>query len=128
MGRRLTTGSQELKRSVNEESDVEKITADGALSLTKGVSRVAGTGALNALTLAAPTLGMVGFKKTIRNTVAFQCTVTITGIDPAANNVWVLPSVAGNTTVMPSITLRVENVDGTAMWALIGQTGAPTVS
>lgn len=131
--KRLKSGSQEVRKAVNPDLDLETITADGALSVLKGISRIAGSGALNSLTLAAPPAGSEGFIKHIRNTVAFQCTVTITGMDVAANDAWVLPSVAGATTIPASITLRVENVAAAGAapslkWSLMGTTGSPTVS
>jgi hypothetical protein len=131
--KRIKGGSSELRDAINPESDLENVTADGALSVTKGVSRIAGAGALNALTLAAPPAGSKGFKKSIRNTVAFQCTVTVTGMDVAANDAFVLASVAGATTVPASITLEVIDTTPTAAtqtlkWSLAGLTGGITVS
>ena len=109
---RLTTGSVDHLRAANAGLNVENIIAnDTALNPRKGISRLAGTGNLTGLTLAAPTIE--GFEKEITNAVAFTAVVTVAGTDVAAANVFSFP-VAGATVLGPTLMLKAINVTPTA--------------
>lgn len=129
MPRRLKSGSQDVRKSINDDIDTEVLVTTGAvttaLSLLKGTTILAPTGNTTGLTLAAPTRAMEGFTKLIANVTAFSAAITISGMARATQNVVTLAA-AADTANGPSLVLTVRNISATSTpsWAWIS-IGAP---
>jgi len=123
-------GPDELRKSVNGESDTEVLVTTGAvttaLSLSKGTTILAPTGNTTGATLAAPTADMLGFRKLIANITAFSVVVTISGMARATQNVVTFVA-AADAVIGPSLELVVRNISATATpsyaWVVTGAAG-----
>lgn len=117
MARRIKSGSQDVRKAVNDDIDTEVLVTTGAvttaLSLTKGTTLLAPTGNTTGLTLAAPTRAMEGFTKTIANITAFSAQITITGMARATQDV-VSFVAASDTVIGPTLKLTVRNISATS--------------
>jgi len=109
-------GPDELRKSVNGESDTEVLVTTGAvttaLSLSKGTTVLAPTGNTTGMTMAAPTADMLGFRKLIANITAFSVVVTISGMARATQNVVTFVA-AADAVIGPSLELVVRNISAT---------------
>ena len=131
MPTRIKTGSLEQRRSVNRDTDRERIVTTGAVTTAlnpkKGLTVLAPTGNTTGATLAAPTVAQIGQRKKIVNTTAFSFVLTISGMAFATQDVFTFVAAAAGV-VGPSIELEVINVaaDGAApvaKWQVMAAAG-----
>jgi len=117
MARTIKHGPDELRKSINGDSDTEVLVTTGAvtnaLSLLKGTTILAPTGNTTGMTLAAPTADMLGFVKTIANIAAFSAVVTVSGMARATQNVVTFVA-AADAVIGPTLKLTVRNISATA--------------
>lgn len=105
--KRLKSGSQDLRNATNPELNVETLTANGAVSVLKGITRLNGSSL--AMTLVTPPAGSEGFEKRIVNISGSAATVTATGMD-VSGLADVFTLAAASATSRPTLHLMVINV------------------